>query len=52
MKQTLIGLGLHELAFVVPLLLILAGLSSRRWLQLATGLAMAATGASILGRFL
>jgi cytochrome c-type biogenesis protein len=58
-------LGLYNLAFVVPLLLILAGVgnrrvmhrirlaeqSSRRWVRLATGLAMVATGAIILGWF-
>lgn len=55
-------LGLYNLAFVVPLLLILAGVgnrrvmhrirlaeqSSRRWVRLATGLGMVATGAVIL----
>jgi cytochrome c-type biogenesis protein len=55
-------LGLYNLAFVLPLLLILAGVanrrvmhrirlaeqSSRRWVRLATGLGMVATGAVIL----
>jgi cytochrome c-type biogenesis protein len=55
-------LGLYNLAFVLPLLLILIGVgnrrvmhrirlaeqSSRRWVRLATGLAMVATGAVIL----
>lgn len=55
-------LGLYNLAFVVPLLVILAGVgnrqvmhrirlaeqSSRRWVRLATGLGMVATGAVIL----
>jgi cytochrome c-type biogenesis protein len=55
-------LGLYNLAFVLPLLIILAGVgnrqvmhrirlaeqSSRRWVRLATGLAMVATGAIIL----
>jgi cytochrome c biogenesis protein CcdA len=55
-------LGLYNLAFVSPLLIILAGVgnrrvmhrirlveqSSRRWVRLATGLAMVGTGAVIL----
>jgi cytochrome c biogenesis protein CcdA len=55
-------LGLYNLAFVAPLLIILAGVanrrvmhrirlaeqSSRRWVRLATGLAMVAVGAVIL----
>jgi cytochrome c-type biogenesis protein len=55
-------LGLYNLAFILPLLLILLGVgnrgvmhrirlaeqSSRRWVRLATGLAMVATGAIIL----
>jgi cytochrome c biogenesis protein CcdA len=55
-------LGLYNLAFVAPLLLILAGVgnrrvmhrirlaewSSRRWVRLATGLGMVAVGAVIL----
>jgi cytochrome c-type biogenesis protein len=55
-------LGLYNLAFVMPLLIILVGVanrrvmhrirlaeqSSRRWVRLATGLAMVATGAVIL----
>jgi hypothetical protein len=61
----LFGLGLCNLAFVVPLPLILARVgkrqvmqrirlaeqSSRRWVRLATGLAMVAAGAIILGWF-
>ncbi len=55
-------LGLYNLAFVLPLLIILAGVgnrrvmhrirlaeqSSRRWVRLATGLGMVAVGAIIL----
>jgi cytochrome c biogenesis protein CcdA len=55
-------LGLYNLAFVLPLLIILAGVSnrrvmhrirlaeqsSRRWVRLATGLGMVAVGAVIL----
>ena len=55
-------LGLYNLAFVLPLLVILAGVSnrrvmhqirlaeqsSRRWVRLATGLGMVTTGAVIL----
>ena len=55
-------LGLYNLAFIAPLLIILAGVgnrrvmhhirlaerSSRRWVRLATGLAMVAVGAVIL----
>ncbi|MGD1994287.1 MAG: cytochrome c biogenesis protein CcdA [Anaerolineae bacterium] len=55
-------LGLYNLAFVAPLLIILAGVgnrrvmhhirlaerSSRRWMRLATGLAMVAVGVVIL----
>jgi cytochrome c biogenesis protein CcdA len=55
-------LGLYNLAFVAPLLVILAGVdnrrvmhhirlaeqSSRRWIRLASGLAMVAVGAIIL----
>jgi len=55
-------LGLYNLAFILPLLVILAGVgnrrvmhrirlaeqSSRRWVRLASGLAMVGTGAAIL----
>jgi hypothetical protein len=55
-------LGLYNLAFVAPLLLLLLGVgnrrtmhrirraevSSRRWVRLATGLGMVAVGAVIL----
>jgi cytochrome c biogenesis protein CcdA len=55
-------LGLYNLAFVLPLFIILAGVgnrrvmhrirlaeqSSRRWVRLATGLGMVAVGAIIL----
>jgi cytochrome c biogenesis protein CcdA len=58
-------LGLYNLAFVLPLLIILAGVgnrrvmhrirlaeqSSRRWVRLATGLGMVAVGAVILAWF-
>jgi cytochrome c-type biogenesis protein len=58
-------LGLYNLAFVLPLLIILAGVgnrrtmhhirlaerSSRRWVRLATGLGMVAVGAVILIAF-
>ena len=58
-------LGLYNLAFVLPLLIILAGVgnrkvmhhirlaeqSSRRWVRLATGLGMVAVGAIILIAF-
>jgi cytochrome c biogenesis protein CcdA len=58
-------LGLYNLAFVLPLFVILAGVgnrrvmhhirlaerSSRRWVRLATGLAMVAVGAVILIAF-
>ena len=58
-------MGLYNLAFVVPLFIILAGVanrrvmhhvrlaerSSRRWVRLATGLAMVLVGAVILVAF-
>jgi cytochrome c biogenesis protein CcdA len=58
-------LGLYNLAFVAPLLITLVGVanrrvlhqvrlaeqSSRRWVRLATGLGMVATGVIILGWF-